>query len=124
MDIERDVRQRVRRYTRSFEMSRLAIFGEDIRKFNLPPQRIKHEDPRAGSFRNMHGNQCVELDALPPSELRRRIRKAVTSVIDKSAWERALTTEEVELGSIDDFVSHWPLAGREGGEAPPSEPGQ
>jgi hypothetical protein len=122
MDIERDVRQRVGRYTHLFEMRRVAIFGEDIRKFKLPPQRIKPEDPRARSFRHMHGNQCVELDALPLSELRSRIRKAVTSVIDKAAWERALATEEVELGSIDDFVSHWPLAAR--GEAPPSESGQ
>jgi hypothetical protein len=108
IDIERDVRDRVRRYTRSFEMRRLAIFGEDIRKFKLPPQRIKTEDPRAETFRDMHGNQCVELDALPPSELRRRVRTAVTSLINKEAWERALTTEGVELGSIDDFVSHWP----------------
>jgi hypothetical protein len=123
MDIERDVRQRVCRYTRSFAMRRLAIFGEDIAKFKLPPQRIKPEDPRARSFRNMHGNQCVELDALPPPELRRHVRKAVTSVIDEAAWERALTTEEAELVSIDDFVSHWPLAGRQGGEAP-QEPGQ
>jgi hypothetical protein len=117
MDIERDVRRRVCRYTRSFEMRRLAIFGEDIRKFKLPPQCIKPEDPRAGSFRNEHGEQCVELDALPPSELRLRIRKAVTSVIDKTAWDRALATEKVELSSIDDFVSHWPLAGRQDGEA-------
>lgn len=60
----------------------------------------------------------TELDALPPSELRSRVRKAVTSVIDQAAWERALTTEKVELGSIDDFVSHWPLAGCQGGDAP------
>ena len=63
----------------------------------------------------------TELDALPPSELRRRVREAVKSVIDQAAWERALTTEEVELGSIDDFVSHWPLAGCKGGETRPSE---
>jgi hypothetical protein len=124
MDIERDLRERVCRYTRPFQVRRLAIFGEDIGKFKLPPQRIKPEDPRARSFCKEHGNQCVELDALPPSELRRRVRTAVTSVIDKSAWERALTSEEVELGSIDDFVSRWPLSGCKGGEAPPSEPRQ
>ena len=111
MDIERDLRARVEEHTfRTFEVRRVAIFADDIKKFNLPPQRVKSEDPRADSFRKAHGRQCVELDALPPVELRRRVRNAVESLIDKPAWRRALSVEAVEFLSIQDFVSKWPLA--------------
>src|SRR5439155_6093897 len=73
MDIERDLRARVEEHTfRTFEVRRVAIFADDIKKFNLPPQRVKSEDPRADSFRKAHGRQCVELDALQPVERRRR----------------------------------------------------
>jgi len=79
-----------------FLLRRLAIHPEDIRKFNLPPLRVKLADPRASGFLRKHGNECVELDALPPSELRRRLSAAIRGLIDKAAWERAMAVEEAE----------------------------
>ena len=62
----------------SFHMERLAILEEDIRRFKLPPLRVKPSDSRAAGFRRKFGNRCVELDALPPDELRRRISALTT----------------------------------------------
>ena len=110
--IELDLYDRVSRCDGvSFHMERLAILEEDIRRFKLPPLRVKPSDSRAAGFRRKFGNRCVELDALPPDELRRRIRKAIESHIDWEAWSRALAVEEAEKESIENFVGRW-KAGR------------
>jgi len=104
--IERDMHERVQAASGiSFEMRRLAIHAADITKFHLPPQKIKSTDSRAGSFRREfgHGAATVELDALPPTELRGRIRDAVMELLDLSRWERAAAVQEVEFASIADF---------------------
>jgi hypothetical protein len=116
--IELDLYDRVSRCDGvSFHMERLAILEEDIRRFKLPPLRVKLQDPRAAGFRRTFGNQAVELDALPPDELRRRVREAVESHIDGEAWTRALAVERAEKESIENFVGRW-KAGR---ETPPAE---
>lgn len=110
--IETDLFHRIRNKYSSgwFDLKRLAIFAEDIRAFNLPPLRIKDADTRARRFRAKHGEECVELDALPPNELRRRIREAVTGLIDQELWERAIRVEQAELQSIRETVALWPKA--------------
>jgi hypothetical protein len=90
------------------KLRRLAIHQEDIKKFNLPPLRVKDTDSRTPGFIRKYGHDCVELDALPPNELRKRIRAAVTALLDRAAWERAIAVEKVELASIVDTVSNWP----------------
>ena len=98
--IEQDIKRRILRYLLrvrfrpDFTLRRLAIHPEDIRKFNLPPLRVKDSDSRSARFRVKHGAQCVELDALPPVELRRRIREAIESQLDLEAWNRAIEIEK------------------------------
>jgi hypothetical protein len=94
-----------------FRFQRLAIFKEDIDTYNLPPLKIKRDeageptDSRSASFLAKHGDVCVELDALPPEVLRKRVRDAIESKIDKAKWDQALLVEKAELASISDFVS-------------------
>ena len=83
-------------------MQRLAIHKSDIADFDLPPLRIKDTDGRAAKFLAKHGEDCVELDALPPAELRRRITEAVEELQDGELWQRAVEVEKVELASIRD----------------------
>ena len=87
-----------------FEIVRLAIHPADIRRFKLPPLRVKDSDPRADAYRLRFGGECVELDALPPTELRRRIKAAVRARRDEEAWERSVRIEQVELSSIVSFA--------------------
>jgi hypothetical protein len=70
--------------------------------------RFGSHDSRARSFLAEYRNACVELDALPPDELRRRIRTAVEAELDRALWECAVEVEQVELASINDTVSKWP----------------
>ena len=106
--IEADLATRIEMYGSIFTLSRLAIFAGDIRKFNLPPLRVKMSDSRAKEFLRKYNNACVELDALPRIELRKRIRSAVEQLLDRELWNRAIEVESVELASIRDTVARWP----------------
>ena len=105
--IELDLSDRISRYGVNFEMARLAILARDIDAFNLPPLRIKTGDTRAAAFSRKFGTRCVELDALPPEELRSRVRQAIEMHIETEAWGRALAIEKVEQESITAIVSKW-----------------
>jgi hypothetical protein len=108
-DIERDILHRAQKYGVPFSIRRLAILPADIRKFNLPPLRVKETDSRAAGFlRKYKSGQCVELDALPPEELRRRIREAVEGLIEMEKWNRAVVVEKAELASIENIIGNWP----------------
>ncbi|MFI5090772.1 MAG: hypothetical protein ACHP7P_12005 [Terriglobales bacterium] len=101
-DIERDLVDRLQSYEltgvrlHDMRLQRLAIFKSDIEIFNLPALKVKPSDPRASGFKRDHGNHAVELDALPPTELRARLRKAINEAIDHVAWNRALVVEEAQ----------------------------
>src|SRR5271169_911749 len=85
-----------------FGIERIAIHKEDIAKFKLAPLRIRakedgsYADSRAKKFIRRHGENCVELDALPPTELRHRIREAVEKNLDLPLWNRAI---EIDSGN-------------------------
>jgi hypothetical protein len=136
-DLERDIREKLARYcgkqllesqsygdaanrewwwngadqnTVLFE--RVAVIDRDFHAFNLLPLAVKDSDNRARKFRAQHGDRCAELDAIPSTELRRRVREIIESHIDVSryAWERLLGVEAEERNTLDTFI-----AGMEGG---------
>jgi hypothetical protein len=112
--IETELYERVLRYGNThFEMERLAIHREDIGIFDLPPLKVKPTDSRAKRFRREYGSQCVELDALPPTELRQRIKERVDELIDREAWDRAMSVEAAEKESLTKIVSRMNM-GRNG----------
>jgi hypothetical protein len=122
LDIERDLVAKLARYSgreclegcdawpfclpafapgpHEFGWTRLAVNADDIDAFDLIPLAVKHSDRRAAGFLEEHGQRCVEVDALPPSELRRRVEEAITQHIDPDAWERLRTIEEAERETV------------------------
>lgn len=118
--IEESIRQRALELgSGPFAMRRLAVNVGDIKRFNLPPMRIKRFDDdhekaglpkssRGKAFLRKYRDETIELDALPPDVLRRRVRRAIEELIDWTRWNRAMKAEQAELKSIEDFVSKWP----------------
>lgn len=75
VDIERDLIEALEEYgAYDFELKRIVILKEDIRLFNLPPLRVKEKDPRTKGFKARYGSEVIEADALPPKELRARLK--------------------------------------------------
>jgi len=72
-DIERDLSQRIAETAlggvaplcglSNIGLERIAIFREDIQKFNLPPLRVKDKDPRANGFtKRWNLTRCHQLN--------------------------------------------------------------
>jgi len=63
-------------------VERLAVDREQIDRWNLPTRPTKASDTRAARFRRLHGIDSVELDAIPPDELRGLVRDAIDGHMD------------------------------------------
>ena len=76
------------------EMPKVALTVEDARR--LPGDVTKGGDSRAAAFIEKYGEKAVELDALPPAELRGRIQNAVEERMDMDALKESLEAEREE----------------------------
>jgi predicted acyl esterase len=77
---------------------RIAILPEHIEEFNLPTRPTKESDSRS---RKWSGTECVELDSMPPAELRRLVEDAITSRIDRHAWNQLKKIEREEQETLE-----------------------
>lgn len=118
LDVERDLIARLERFSGrkrtptvspsgTFIWERLGIVPDDFDAFDLIRLPVKRSDCRAAAFVRENGTACSEVDALPPVELRRRVREAIVSHIDPERWRRLETAERLERESLDRFVEGW-----------------
>ncbi len=96
-DLERDLRAKLTEHSgRWFEWERLAVLPTDFEDQKLIPLAPKKSDKRCRKFIQEHGSQCAEVDAIDPTELRRRVRAAITRWVPNEQWERLQTVERLE----------------------------
>lgn len=72
----------------------MALTYQQVRQFGLEPMPTKVNDSRRREYSLQYGNQCWELDALPPNDLQNIIRDAIKAHIDASRWNK--TFQEIE----------------------------
>ncbi len=83
-----------------------ALLPEQIAEHGLPPAPAKAGDSRTAGFRLAHGNETVELDALPPSVLSELIESSVMAFVDdKEEWEAASVEERDERRRLRAFIA-------------------
>lgn len=76
-------------YLPDFRIKRVAITPEQIRQFNAPPFDAKVDSTRYASYVREHQTtDAWELDALPPDELDRLIRKLVWAEMDRKVYDK------------------------------------
>jgi hypothetical protein len=109
---ERDAPTRLAGFGGAVTIVRVALRADDVASGALPEFHVdtKRRDPRWGWFRGQYGTRCVELDALPPPELRRRVEAAIRAYIDPAAWERCERTEALERESMRHILDSWQTA--------------
>jgi hypothetical protein len=79
------------------QVVRVALTLEQVHEFGLPPLPGKTTDSRASGFVERHGELMqVELDALPPDELRALYEAGLDAYWDVSRYESLLRREEDE----------------------------
>jgi hypothetical protein len=92
VDIDRDFEERTDIFD---EVQRVALNSKQIGEYKLPPMPGKRADSRSASFILAHGELIqVELDALPPEELRKLYQAALDGYWDEDAYKATLKREK------------------------------
>lgn len=107
-DIQRDFEHRAGCFD---EVVRVALTPEQIEQFELPPQPGKWSSARARGFaekyedlfESVYGYDLVqiELDALPPEDLRRVYQEAIDEFFDYEAFEAVKAHEAIEKRKVE-----------------------
>jgi len=83
-----------------FDIRKVALNQELIDEHRLPPMPAKTSDSRFAGFQAAHGDEAVELDALPPDVLEDVVRAAVEEHWDEGIHTRLMETEEAERAEM------------------------
>jgi len=82
---------------------RAAVTPEQIHQYDLPTRPVKKSDTRAGGWRG----GCVEVDTLPPENLKGIVRDCIQRHIDPRQWEQAQATEAAEKATLREYAANF-----------------
>ncbi len=91
---------------------RLGVNFADFDDFDLIRLPAKKTDSRYKKFAAEFGNDCAEVDALDPNELRRRVREAIEQFIPKEEWRKLREVEEIEKETFNSALANLTEAGQ------------
>jgi hypothetical protein len=94
MFIEKDEDNGVPDANEVFEVRRIALHMEQVKKLKLPPNPAKMKDPRAYDYIERYGHQSWELDALEPKILVGLTNVSVARVVSDLELMRKKEKEE------------------------------
>lgn len=100
LNMTEDIQSRLYRYGSHAKVNRIALTYQQVRQFSLESMPTKIRDSRWREYSSQYGNQCWELDALPPNELQNIIRDAIKAHIDVSRWNKTFKEIEKEKRSL------------------------
>jgi len=97
-----DFKRRVanKRMSEIFQLKRMALTYDQVKQFDLAPNPTKMADARSPKYVAEFGDECWELDALPPDELERIVDEAVKDHIDEKAWNKTVRGIDKEKKAI------------------------
>ena len=81
-------------------VKRVALEPAQIAAYQLPTRPGKHKDSRHREFVQQYGNECVELDSLPPNVLTDLVEEHLLGVIDWWEWRNMERIEEAERETL------------------------
>ena len=88
-----------------FQIFRVALTFDQVKEFNLAPNPTKSADPRAKDYVAQYGDQCWELDAVPPDRLPDIIKRAVQKFIEAPKWNEIVQTTEKERQTLKEKLA-------------------
>jgi len=97
-----DLQTRFDRYADDLEIEvkRIALTIDQVKKHSLIPNPTKRVDSRSAKYVAQYGDQCWELDAIPPDELQKLVTSAIKQHIDPSRWNAALEREQKDQAAL------------------------
>jgi hypothetical protein len=117
VDISRNVEERLYNFANDeyiVNFKRVAVTEQQIEWFDLPTRPTKRSDTRAKGWRG----GSVELDAIPPDDLRDLVRASIEQHIDQDQLELLKTVESEEREVLERLTSREFIdLARNGGES-------
>ena len=104
LDIPRDISEKMEMFGASVEVVRIGLTDEQIRRYNPPPCPVKESDKRSGKYVKQYGNQCWELDALPPDVLAGLFREHIAALTDPELLQAARRDDEQTRRGLRNLV--------------------
>jgi len=85
------------------DFKRVALLKEDVARYKLPhnPDALKRTDTRAIKHLEQYGEVAVELDALRPDVLEKKIKDAIEGAIDIDAFNEEVERHNEESEQLD-----------------------
>jgi hypothetical protein len=82
------------------EVKRTALTIGQVKEHSLIPNPTKRADSRSAKYVAEFGDQCWELDAIPPDELQGLVTSSIQEHIDPDRWDAALKREEKDRAGL------------------------
>ena len=95
-DMSRDIGKRLHELKADVEIKRIALTMQQIELYNPPPQPAKKTDSRFKKYKEEHGANSWELDALEPSVLDELIGDNIVKYLDIDLFEETKIRQEEE----------------------------
>ena len=104
-DIPRSVRDNLADWFDVYvEPQIVALTGEQVDEYDLPPVPAKRSDSRAPAFIAEYGDRSVELDALPPDVLQAMIREAIEEHHNQGIRDGVNDVEKAEQAQLAEMI--------------------
>ena len=103
---EVDIPKRFYGYGGCGDIRRIAITQDDFHCQSFSVYE-KTTDTRFEWFLKRFGDECWELDAMNPNDLRERTEEQIRACLDLLKWEKAKEIEAVEVASMREFHDEW-----------------
>lgn len=109
-DMTRDIGDRLNMFLETiygpddFEVNRIALNMDQVRKYKPPPNPAKMTDARAVDYVREFGRQSWELDALDPKVLSELVRKTITDHIDDKQWNDCVQRRNKHATKLEELT--------------------
>jgi hypothetical protein len=86
---------------------RIALLPEQLSGLPSFPASDKCKDPRYPWFVRNYGQECWELDAMDPNDLRNCVETAIKTLIEPETWARCEIVNAAEQESLKSILKQW-----------------
>lgn len=104
LDMDRDIRDRLLDFRVDVDVQRIALTQQQIKRYKLPPNPAKVDDPRATKYTAEFGKVSWELDALKPNVLSRLVITELEDLINMENYNTIVDEENQERQQLLDLA--------------------
>jgi hypothetical protein len=103
-DMVRDISERLDMFGVQVRVRKIALTYEQVEFYNPPPNPTKPKDTRSVKYQAKHGNECWEVDALPPNVLHEIVERAILTHLALGNYYLVKAHEETDKARLRELV--------------------